>query len=253
MLKLGDKSNEVRAWQEFLNAGGERLQADGNFGPMTRAATQRWQGKFNLTADGIVGPGTIAKAKEFGFKTASPAPAASGKPILISAGHSTVPPRDPGAVGNGFTESYLALELRDLVADLVREKGRTVIEDGDDGENEPLKKAISLAKGAAAAVEFHWNGGPPSATGIEVLAKKKNKVLAQALAEAIHAATGLVLRGDRGWKPANSGQHHRLGFVEAGGLIVEICFISSKVDMDRYTHSKGHIAENLATVLAKAV
>jgi N-acetylmuramoyl-L-alanine amidase len=249
MLKLNDKSDDVRAWQNFLNASGERLIADGNFGNLTKAATQRWQGKFGLDADGIVGPGTLAKAKEFGFQLGSK----PGKTILVSAGHSTVPPRDPGAVGNGHTESYLALELRDLVADLLREKGCKVIEDGEDGQSQPLKKAIDLAKKADVAVEFHWNAGPPSATGIEVLAKPKHKDLAQALAESIHAATGLVLRGERGWKSDSSGQHHRLGFCEAGGLIVEVCFISSRVDMDRYTNTKGHVANNLATVLANAV
>ncbi|MEQ1763210.1 MAG: N-acetylmuramoyl-L-alanine amidase, partial [Pyrinomonadaceae bacterium] len=128
-----------------------------------------------------------------------------------------------------------------------------VIEDGEDGENEPLKKAIALIRSTrpAAAIEFHWNGGPPSATGIEVLCKSAHKTLAQGIAGAIHAATGLVLRGDRGWKPENSGQHERLGFCEAGGLIVEVCFISSKVDMNRYTTTKGHVAANIAEVLAK--
>lgn len=172
--------------------------------------------------------------------------------ILISAGHSTVPPRDPGAVGNGFTESYLALELRDLVADLLREKGLSVIEDGADGVNEPLKKAIALARQSDIAVEFHWNAGVPAATGIEVLSKPDKKALSQKLAGAIHSATGLKLRGDDGWKSDSSGQHHRLGFCEAGGVIVETCFISSPVDMNRYTSTKGHVAANLAEVIASA-
>lgn len=253
-LQQGDKSNQVREWQEFLNARGERLTADGNFGPMTKAATQRFQEHFELRADGIVGPSTYLEAARFGFVGGGTTqPVVTGKKVLLSAGHSTVIPRDPGAVGNGFTESYLALELRDLVADLLREKGIDVVEDGEDGQSQPLKKAIDLIRTSkpAVAIEFHWNAGPPTATGIEVLSKPANKVRAQALAEAIHAATGLVLRGDRGWKADNSGQHHRLAFCEAGGLIVEVCFISSKVDMDRYTSQKGHVAANLAEVLSK--
>jgi N-acetylmuramoyl-L-alanine amidase len=174
------------------------------------------------------------------------------KKILISAGHSTVKPVDPGAVGNGFTEAYLALELRDLVSEKLHERGVRVIEDGADGVNLPLKKAIALAKTSDIAIEFHWNAGPPAATGIEVLSKPDKKPLAKKLAAAIHDATNLKLRGDAGWKSDSSGQHPRLAFCEAGGLIVEVCFISSKVDMAAYTSAKHRVAENIANVLAPA-
>lgn len=174
------------------------------------------------------------------------------KKILVSAGHSTVPPRDSGAVANGYTESYLTLELRDMVADLLRARGFEVLEDGKDGVNEPLTKAISLAKQADIAIEFHFNAGPPSATGVEVLAAPKHKALAQKIAGAIAAATNLSTRGDKGFKPENSGQHSRLGFVRAGGLIVEVCFITSKTDMNLYTANKAKVAEKVADVLAAA-
>lgn len=169
--------------------------------------------------------------------------------FLISAGHSTVPPRDLGAVGNGFTEAYLALELRDMVAEKMRERGADVIEDGVDDENRPLRDAVKLARKVDTAIEFHWNAGPPAATGIEVLSKPDKKPLAKKIAAAIHDATNLKLRGDAGWKSDSSGQHHRLAFCEAGGLIVEVCFISSKVDMAAYTSAKDAVAENIAYAL----
>lgn len=172
--------------------------------------------------------------------------------ILISAGHSTVPPIDPGAVGNGYKEAELALDLRDRVAAELRSRGETVIEDGSDGVNEPLKKALVLARQASTAVEFHWNAGPPTATGIEVLSKPNKKALAQKLAGAINAATGIRLRGDRGWKADNSGQHHRLAFCEAGGLIVEVCFISNASDLEAYIDNKGRVVKNLADALSAA-
>lgn len=256
ILKIGSKGSEVKAWQQFLNSRGERLDIDGNFGPMVKAATQRFQGAFGLTADGIVGPGTLAKAKEFGYSVSATSDegkkAEQGKTILVSAGHSTVTPRDPGAVGNGYTEAYLTLELRDMVADRLRELGCKVTEDGADGESLPLKKAVALARQADVAIEFHWNAGPPAATGIEVLSKPNHKALAQKLAGAIAESTKLNLRGDKGWKADNSGQHHRLAFCEAGGLIVEVCFISSKVDMERYVACKQEVASALANVLASA-
>lgn len=264
ILKRGSKGEEVRLWQEFLQSLGHDATPDGDFGQKTHVATRNFQLRFMEAgdADGIVGPKTIARAKEKGFAGFSPSneepKSATANPrskkILVSAGHSTVLPRDPGAVGNGFTEAYLALELRDLVADLLREKGCVVIEDGEDGQNQPLKKAIDLVRNQkpAAAVEFHWNAGPPSATGIEVLAKPDKKRLAQQLAQAISGVTNLEPRGEDGWKPDNSGQHHRLGFCEAGGLIIETCFLTSRVDMDRYTANKGRVAAAIAEVLARA-
>ncbi|HEX8637127.1 MAG TPA: N-acetylmuramoyl-L-alanine amidase [Pyrinomonadaceae bacterium] len=172
------------------------------------------------------------------------------KTILISAGHSTIAPIDSGAVGNGFQEAKEALRLRDAVAARLRAKGFEVLEDGADGISEPLKKAIALCAKASVAVEIHFNAGLPKATGIEVLAKPKLKVLSQKLAKAVGDATGLVLRGDKGYKPDNSGQHHRLGFCEAGGAILEVAFISNAEDMRRYKANFEAIAENLAIVLA---
>lgn len=173
------------------------------------------------------------------------------KTILVSAGHTNVQGQDRGAAGNGFIEGVEATKVRDAVASYLREKGLKVIEDGFDGVNEPLTKAVALAKTADVAIEFHFNAATPQATGIEVLAKAKHKSLAQSLAIAISTATGLVLRGERGYKADNSGQHHRLAFCEAGGLIVEICFISNASDMKAYQSNFETMCKNLAEVLSK--
>ena len=175
-----------------------------------------------------------------------------GKKILVSAGHSTVPPKDSGASGNGFVEAQEALKLRDAVAKILLEKKAEVTIDGVDGESQPLRKAIELAKKAEVAVEIHFNAGGSTATGIEVLAKANHTALAQKLAGAIAEATKLKLRGDKGYKADNSGQHHRLGFCEAGGLIIDVCFISNLDDMTAYSANFPQIALNLANVLASA-
>lgn len=173
--------------------------------------------------------------------------------ILISAGHTNDPRNDRGAAGNGFIEGLLTVELRDAVAAELRARGFDVVEDGADGVNDPLKKALALARNSSPSIEFHWNAGPPTATGIEVLSKPNNKKLAQSLANAIRQATGIKLRGDNGWKADNSGQHHRLAFCEAGGLIVEVCFISNASDMEAYQDNKGGVVQNLADAISAAV
>lgn len=172
------------------------------------------------------------------------------KKILISAGHTNTPGQDRGAVGSGYVEGRETLRLRDNTAAILRGKGLDVVEDGADGINEPLKKALRLIPGTDAAIEFHFNAGPKKATGVEVLSKPSKKRLAQRIAKAIGAATGLRIRGEQGWKSDTSGQHHRLAFCSAGGLIVEVCFISNRSDMDAYERHFEAICEGVAYVLS---
>ena len=251
----------MKQWQMFLRSLGYKLDADGLFGPATLRASRSFQIANSLQADGIVGSATLAAAKDQGFagfatsdeepKDATPAPS-TGKLILVSAGHSNVPPKDPGAVGNGFTEAILTVELRDAVAAGLRKLGGSVIEDGADGVNDPLKKALVLARKADVAIEFHWNASNnPDASGVEILAKSSEKPLAKGLAKAIHDATGIKIRGEGGWKSEFSGQHPRLAFVQAGGVICEVCFISNKADMTAYRENFDQVVRNLAAVLAR--
>lgn len=261
ILQRGSKGKTVERLQLFLNSKGYSVgAADGDFGAKTELSLQRWQSANGLDADGLFGPASLELAKMQNFEDAAPLPdtvspvKSSGKLILVSAGHSTEPPRDPGAVGNGFVEAHEALIVRDRVAKILRGKGFQVIEDGADGISEPLKKALVLARKATVAVEIHFNASDnPKATGTEVLAKTKHRKLAQALARVISAALGIPARGaDGGYKPDNSGQHHRLAFCEAGGLIVEICFISNPHEMKSYAANFEKLCQSLADVLAAA-
>lgn len=170
------------------------------------------------------------------------------KTVLISAGHSD---SDPGACCGVYKEATLAVKMRDRIAKILAARGVPVLKDGADGINEPLRKAINLCGMVGdLAVEIHFNAGPPTATGIEALCKPNQKGLAQKLCKAIGNISGIVLRGDDGFKPDNSGQHHRLGFCEAGGIILEVCFISSTKDMGAYVGNKEAVAEAVAHVLA---
>lgn len=258
ILKKGDKNTNVAIWQAFLKTQvAQGIVADGHFGDKTELATKDFQAMCAIASDGIVGDGTIQQAKNrgfAGFPTTAPEPVKGvGHLVLVSAGHTNVAGMDQGAAGNGFIEGKEAVEIRDRVAAILRERGVSVLEDGADGVSEPLTKAIVLARKADIAVEFHFNAGPPAATGIEVLSKPNKRPLALRLAAAINRATGISLRGgDGGWKSDQSGQHHRLGFCEAGGLIVEMCFISNASDMAVYEANFEAIVRGIAEVLATA-
>jgi len=56
------RGDDVHAWQAVLSATGFPVEMDGIFGPATAAATKSWQGRYGITADGMVGPETRARA-----------------------------------------------------------------------------------------------------------------------------------------------------------------------------------------------
>lgn len=66
-LSSGSSGTDVLAWQTTLVYGGYLPDAptsrDGKFGPLTEAATKKFQEKAGLKIDGIVGPDTRAAAK----------------------------------------------------------------------------------------------------------------------------------------------------------------------------------------------
>jgi len=174
------------------------------------------------------------------------------KLIFISSGHGG---RDCGAVSKDgkLKEAELALRLRDAVASNLKSKGCDVVTDGGTGENQSLPEALKkFHLKPVVAVEFHFNAGPVNkATGVEALSLPAYKPLAQALAQATSNETGLFARGDRGWKPDTAGQHHRLAFCRAGGVILEICFISNNQDLQTYLANQFRVARALAGVLER--
>lgn len=62
LLRRGDKGPAVADWQRTLVELGYKLIIDGDFGPLTDAATRAFQGSRGLVVDGIVGPKTRAAA-----------------------------------------------------------------------------------------------------------------------------------------------------------------------------------------------
>lgn len=160
--------------------------------------------------------------------------------IAITAGHSMT---DPGAVNTRLkiTEAKLALNLRDQVAALLRLRGFEVVEDGADGVNQPLPQAIALARGRL-AVEIHFNAGPPTATGVEAISLPKLKPLAVGLSKAVASVLHCKLRGADGWIDQRQSQHPRLGYVQAGGVILEVAFISNDADMCHYLANSNLVA-----------
>lgn len=171
----------------------------------------------------------------------------AAKTILLSAGHSNV---DAGAVAQGRREADIAVEFRNMVSFYLLRDGVPHDTDGKQTDNYPLREAAKLARLHDIAVEFHCNAGPASATGAEALSAHDDVPLAARLSRAVAGALGIK---DRGAKPEGAGQHDRLAFVQAGGIIVEMFFLTSRTDLKAYYDRKWLAAKAVADVLAREV
>lgn len=167
--------------------------------------------------------------------------------IVLTAGHSNT---DPGAVSGGYAEADLMLELRDRVADELRDLGHIVIEDGSDGENLPLRHAISLVRQGALAVELHTNAhSDPAARGVEAISLPPLRRFSQRLSQAVADVLETRVRGDNGWIDQSRSFRGRLGYVEGGGVILETFFLSNPRERAKFIDRMPHVAEAIADAI----
>ena len=172
------------------------------------------------------------------------------KIIVLTAGHSNT---DPGAVNGSDREADIAQDMRNITASILRnDYGLTVKPDGEGKGNLPLREAVKLIRGSDVAIEFHTNASAnKSATGIEALSTVKNKRWCQVLSRAVADATGWKLRGEGGFKPDNAGQHSRLAYAQAGGIVFEPFFISNDNELKLFKERKWIICRAVADAVAR--
>ena len=146
--------------------------------------------------------------------------------FTVTAGHSYL---DPGAVAaDGAREEDIMTELRDIVASKLRAMGHAVQTDGGWRHNLPLVNAIALIPGADVAIELHMNAtGLRNVRGVEVISLPAQRELARTIARRVAHVLETPVRGAGGWIDQAQSPRGRLGFVRAGGLVVEVGFISN--------------------------
>lgn len=172
--------------------------------------------------------------------------------VTITAGHGA---GDPGAVNGHITEANIATDMRNMITLYLERKGITVRNDGNGNDNQSLRQAIRLIKDSDLAIELHCNAfSNARAGGVEALAQAKDKAICRKLCAAVSDVMGIAIRGkDGGFKSEGSGQHSRLGYVRAGGIILELFFISNPRELEIYQAKKWLIARELADVIAEHV
>ena len=168
----------------------------------------------------------------------------------ITAGHGG---SDPGATCDGITERELMTELRDLVAAKLRAAGHTARTDGGRGINLPLALALHLISGSAAALELHTNAHDnPAATGVEVISLPAQRETAQRIARHIATILEIPLRGNGGWIDQSQSARGRLGYVRAGGMVVEVFFLSNPADQAKYQSRKWMVASAIVQAITQS-
>lgn len=169
--------------------------------------------------------------------------------FLISAGHGG---GDPGNTASGRVEADICLDLRNIVVSKLRAKGHDVITDGGLSENLPLSSAIGMVVSSRVCIELHTNAGAPTAKGVEVIAKAKDAKPAKAIAQGIADMLGTTVRRDGGWFDYDKlvkEQGRTLGFVRAGGIIIEAFFQSNAQELAAYDAKKWLVAQAIVDAL----
>lgn len=170
------------------------------------------------------------------------------KRIYIGAGHSGVA---PSVYKSNLSETEIATNLRDNVAEEFRKRNIIFLMDGSIGENLNLSSSIRIARQAdGPRVEFHVNAGVSTARGVEALSTVERRPLASDLAAATAKILQIPLRGHFGWKPDTAGQHPRLGFCrEGGGVVLELFFSTNPNDVQAFLMYRTSLAAAIADVL----
>lgn len=249
-MKYGDRGPLVVKLQQALQAHkllpqntGKVKHDDGIFGRGTENAVKAFQKIIGVDQTGIVGN---YFAQKIGINI-NPM-----KTIVLTAGHNN---KDSGAVSKDkkWTEAKIVTDLRNRVKTILEADGYTVITDGKGEENLTLSKAVALIPMGEVAIELHLNAAvSEQANGIEALAKSNLKSKCQTLCKSISDDMKYKIRGaDGGWKSTDSGQHSRLAFCEAGGIILEVFFISNKAELDSYINNPDRVAKAIADAIKK--
>lgn len=170
--------------------------------------------------------------------------------VFVVAGHGGT---DSGAVGNGYIERDLAIELKDLVIKELKLLGINALTDSN---SNALSQTLAWLRGKFASkdilFDIHWNAGAAAAKGSEVIVPDVSSQFEKDLAKDLLKVLVDVGFKDRGVKPEALTARKKLGWMRpvAENVLIEICFITNSTDMKLYQANKQTIAKNIAFTLS---
>lgn len=164
--------------------------------------------------------------------------------ITVNAGHSA---KAPGAGANGYKEHEVARKIKDKVISGLKKVGVRTVDTTSDASTpsavlaEQARKCNAQPKNGRLDVSIHLNSG--GGTGCEVLYYDQ-KALAAKVSEAIADVAG--------WKNRGAKERKDLYFLrntKAPAILIEVCFIDSKSDMDKLNAKMDSIANAIVKAL----
>jgi N-acetylmuramoyl-L-alanine amidase len=174
--------------------------------------------------------------------------------LFISAGHGG---HDPGALGGGYVEAELTIELRQLVVNELRKLGIVAITDPN---RNALAQTLAWLRGKFGEkdilLDIHWNASlSPDSRGSEVIIPEQYSEFEFSLATALLKTLTDIGFRNRGVKPETLTFRKSLGWMRpnAENVLIEVCFITNASDMTFYQNSKNIIAKRLAYVLREYI
>lgn len=179
--------------------------------------------------------------------------------IYLTAGHEVVNGKGTGAHSPYGDEAVLAQKV---VADLTRTLAVDfLLTVKNDCNNWKLAQVIQWLKGLVSEKDFiidiHFNIGPESACGVEVivpdLASQRELSVADLYAQTI--ARSLTIR-NRGVKREKDTARKTIGILrypaKATNIVIESCFLSNKNDMQAFNENYPRFIHNLSFAINKS-
>lgn len=170
--------------------------------------------------------------------------------LFLIAGHGG---KDSGALGNGYNERDLAIELRRLIDLELRRIGVVATLDPDENYTGQTMRWLRGKFGSKdVLLDLHWNAADSAkATGSEVIVPNVASDYEKAFAAALLKVLTDIGFRERGVKPESETARGKLIIMSqnAENLLIEVCFITNTQDMVLYQNSKNIIAKRLAYVI----
>ena len=179
-----------------------------------------------------------------------------GNTIFLTAGHHN---KDSGAIGNGYKENALNMELRDMITQRIKQLNPNIKVWNDD-DNDTLSQVIAKINKVATSndilLEVHFDASlsPKSSGGTALIAdgaREKSQLLGAELVNIGSTVLKIPNRGVWNEKKSNRG---RLGILHtpASSVLYEVGFISNPTDMINHQDWKHWLADEFARILIKA-
>jgi N-acetylmuramoyl-L-alanine amidase len=166
--------------------------------------------------------------------------------VFLISGHN-----GSGTGANGFIdEGKETVILRDLIAENLKEMGIVAIKDDN---LTPLTKVVQWLRNQITkkdiCIDIHFNASTnPNANGSEVFIPTKNTYDEVELANMFRITLSKVFK-DRGVSLESKSHHGKIAMLsgfDCCNILLEVCFVSNKLDSENYFEKRDFIAYELA-------